>query len=512
MIISIVNLTTDITDAFLQKVIRAINRQIAEDFEPYWSFGARLRLEGSAGKIPNKEALSELRGDAILYLWNQADVEDALGYHDSNAKGIPYGFVFTELSKELGEDWTVTLSHEALELVGDAQNNLLAQGPHPAHPGREVFHWFEMCDAVQSQTYKIDGVEVSNFVLPLYFTPGEQEGGRNDFLGQLTKAGEALSSFGVAPGGYVGFYDPVTRQHEQYSAPNDKVAAKRRKIKAEVKSGRGFARKNTVAIGDRENAHMQALNGAIRASGSATSPSDPIKHVVVLMLENRSFDHMLGGMTKFDPSVEGISPSGEPHFNIGPDGVKYTQQPGAQAVILNQRDLDHEHDGTMEEMGSAASPMSGFVERFAKRYPKAGKDELQQVMAYFDFGDVPGDDTLPALHSLARNFAVCDHWFSSMPGPTWPNRFFVHSGTCLGHVLMPSKDAPQNMRLYYQQTIYDRLSDAGVKWTIYHDGIPQSIVMTNLLTRYLTWRGYERMEKFFEQVEGRQQAFPSMRS
>jgi phospholipase C len=508
MIISIVNLTKDITDEYLQMVIRAINRQIEEDFEPYWSFGAKLRLEGSAGKIPNKDSPSELRGDAILYLWNQADVEDALGYHDLNAKGIPYGFVFTDLSKKLGENWTVTLSHEALELVGDAQNNLLAQGPHPTHPGREVFHWFEMCDAVQSQTYKIDNVEVSNFVLPLYFTPGEQEGGRNDFLGRLSKDGSALASFGVSPGGYIGFYDPVTRQHEQYSAPEDKVAAKRRKIKAKVNSGRSFARKNTIAIGDRENAHMQALNGVLRASGSATAPSDPIKHVVVLMLENRSFDHMLGGMTRFDPTVEGVSLNENPNFNVGPDNVKYSQLPGAQAVILNQRDPDHEHDGTMEELGSAASPMSGFVDRFAKRYPDVTKDELQQVMAYFDFGENSADDTLPALHTLARNFAVCDHWFSSMPGPTWPNRFFVHSGTCLGHILMPSKDAPQNMRLYYQETIYDRLSDAGVKWTIYHDGIPQSIVMTSLLTRYLTWRGYEKMEKFFEQAAGPAVSFP----
>ncbi|MES2366208.1 MAG: alkaline phosphatase family protein [Pseudomonadota bacterium] len=508
MIISIVNLTETISDAELQKVIRAINRQIAEDFEPYWSFGAKLRLEGTAGKIPDKESPSELRGDAILYLWNQTDVEDALGYHDINARGIPYGFVFTDLSKQLGENWTVTFSHEALELVGDSQNNLLAQGPHPAHPGREVFHWFEMCDAVQSQTYKIDDIEVSNFVLPLYFTPGEQEGGRNDFLGIIDKQKNALTSFGVAVGGYVGFYDPVTRQHEQYAAPDDKVAAKRLKIKAKVHSGRGFARKNTVAVGDREDAHMQALNGALRASGSAASPGDPIKHVVVLMMENRSFDHMLGGMSKFDPDVDGVRQDGKSYFNVAPDGTDYFQQPGAQDVILKQRDLDHEHDGTMGEIGSTASPMSGFVARFIKRYPDATPAELQQVMAYFDFGDDPSGDTLPALHTLARHFAVCDHWFSSMPGPTWPNRFFVHSATCLGHVLMPSREAPQNMRLYYQETIFDRLSDAGVKWTIYHDGIPQSIVMTNLLTRYLTWRGYAKMDAFYEQAAGPAASFP----
>jgi phospholipase C len=507
MIISIVNMTEDISDKEIQTAIRAINRQIAEDFEPYWSFGATLRLEGSAGRIPEKESLSELRGDAILYLWNEADVADALGYHDANAKGIPYGFVFTELSKKLKENWTVTFSHEALELVGDAQGNLLAQGPHPTIAGREVFHWFEMCDAVQSQTYAIDNVEVANFVLPLYFTPGEQEGGRNDFLGTQDKAGLALNSFGVSPGGYIGFYDPVTGQHEQYSPPEDKKAARRRKIKGQAHTGRGFARMRTEALGEREDAHKRALLGAVRARASITPESDPIKHVVVLMLENRSFDHMLGGMTRVDSTVEGIDRTA-PKSNSTPVNRIFTQKPGAESIILKQRDLDHEHDGTLDELGAGAAPMSGFVSRFLKRYPDATDAELQQVMSYFDFGDDPKDDALPALHALARSYTVCDHWFASMPGPTWPNRFFAHSGTCLGHVLMPSKDAPQNMRLYFQETIYDRLSDARVDWRIYHDGIPQSIVMTTLLSRFVLRRGYSKMSNFFTDASGPAANFP----
>jgi hypothetical protein len=106
-----------------------------------------------------------MRGDAVIYLWDKVSVEDALGYHDRNHRGIPFGFVFTELSKKLGENWTVTLSHEALETIGDPEVNLLVAGPHPSEE-RDVFHWYEMCDAVQDETYEIDGVEVSNFVLP----------------------------------------------------------------------------------------------------------------------------------------------------------------------------------------------------------------------------------------------------------------------------------------------------------------------------------------------------------
>jgi len=235
MIISVINHTAgQVSDEELQNAIRAINRQIREDYEPYWHIGGELRLEGKSGAKPSKQNLSDMRGDAVLYLWNAVDVDDALGYHDANNRGIPYGFVFTELAKQLGENWSVTLSHEALEMLGDSEVNLLVQGPHPAEPGRTVFHWYEMCDAVQTETYEIDGVAVSNFVLPLYFTGGDEIGGRNDFLGRTYK-GKTLRSFGVNPGGYVGFFDPEKGDHDTFTAKGDGVAARRLKLKSRAK-------------------------------------------------------------------------------------------------------------------------------------------------------------------------------------------------------------------------------------------------------------------------------------
>lgn len=258
MLISAINRSKALDDATLQCAIRAINRQIAEDFAPYWSFGASLRLEGAIGAKPKKQQLEDMRGDAVLYLWDEVDVEDALGYHEANFRGIPYGFVFTELCKKLKESWTVTLSHEALELLGDAQGNLLVQGPHPSDAKREVFHWFEMCDAVQAETYHIDNVEVANFVLPLYFTPEEQAGGRNDFLGRLHK-GKPLPSFGVNPGGYIGYYDPVNKQHETFAHSNDKRAQLRLKVKRAAQFGRGYVRQHASAALPREVAQRCAL-------------------------------------------------------------------------------------------------------------------------------------------------------------------------------------------------------------------------------------------------------------
>jgi hypothetical protein len=173
MIISVINHAEgQIKDEALQSAIRAINRQVEEDFAPHWGFGAPLRLEGRTATSPKKQELTDMRGDAVIYLWNKTDVPGALGYHDANNHGIPFGFVFTELSQAVGENWTVTLSHEALELIGDSEVNLLVMRPHPAHPQQTVFHWCEMFDAVQAESYTIDEVEVSNFVLPPYFTGG----------------------------------------------------------------------------------------------------------------------------------------------------------------------------------------------------------------------------------------------------------------------------------------------------------------------------------------------------
>ena len=92
MIISVINHTNgEISDEEIEVAIRAINRQIREDFEPYWSFGATLRLEGRSQKSPGKQDIADMRGDAIIYVWNESDVPGALGYHDQNFRGIPYG-------------------------------------------------------------------------------------------------------------------------------------------------------------------------------------------------------------------------------------------------------------------------------------------------------------------------------------------------------------------------------------------------------------------------------------
>jgi hypothetical protein len=269
VLISIVNHTNGkVTDEELQTVIRALNRQIEEDFAPYWGMSATLRLQGRSVSEPETSQLADMRGDAVIYLWDEADVEDALGYHFQNNRGVPFGFVFTEIAKEIGEDWSVTLSHEALELIADPETNLLVMGPHPdPSEKRDVFHWFEMCDAVQSESYEIDRIKVSNFVLPLYFTgtrKDDEVGARNDFLGRVHN-GETLRSFSISPGGYIGFYDPQLENSDTYSLRDDRLARRRFEGKLKAKEARRAVRYRSAEIRERLQQRAESAGGRRRA-------------------------------------------------------------------------------------------------------------------------------------------------------------------------------------------------------------------------------------------------------
>lgn len=197
--IVVINFTTDISDRKVQHIVRAVNRQIIEDFMPIWGVGRELQLQASSfTPTLDEDILKEdiVRGSAAIYLVDQATVAGALGYHALNNAGVPYGFVYTDLSN--GDDWSVTLSHEALELVLDPNVNALIIGPDPEGSNDTVLHTYEVCDAVERTSYFIDEVEVSNFVTPAYFTIGDELGTRNDFLGIGVESFNALQNCHLA--------------------------------------------------------------------------------------------------------------------------------------------------------------------------------------------------------------------------------------------------------------------------------------------------------------------------
>jgi hypothetical protein len=244
----------------VQQAIRAINRQIHDDFASHWGISGTLRLEGRSAAEPDKIDVADMRRDAVLDVWNKSDVDDALGYHFTNNRGIPYGFVFLDVAKVV-ENWTVTLSHEALELIADPESNLLV---------------VEMCDAVQTETYKMDGVAVSNFVLPLYFTgtrDTDDVGARNDFLGTRAKDGSTLRSFGINDRGYIGFFDPEKNDHDTFMVRGSKEAQKRVIAKEQIRAAR-----RSVKQRDR-NVREHIGNLAMKVRGAANVRNPPRSRV-----------------------------------------------------------------------------------------------------------------------------------------------------------------------------------------------------------------------------------------
>jgi len=214
------------------------------------------------------------------------------------------------------------------------------------------------------------------------------------------------------------------------------------------------------------------------------------------MLENNSFDRMLGCMKVVYPTLEGVDPTAEPSRNPDfPDPRHFFGQlPVAQHSVA--QDPGHELDDALRQIHEKNS---GFVADFVQHCPTAPKDERYQIMAYFQRGE------LPVLHKLAEHFLICDHWFSSVPGPTWPNRFFVHSGTSLGHVDMPNGFFHPGIHLYNQPTVYQRLSEKGISWKIYFGDVPQSLVLTHQLKHP---KSYHHHDQFFKDAAGPEEEFP----
>ena len=203
-----------------------------------------------------------------------------------------------------------------------------------------------------------------------------------------------------------------------------------------------------------------------------------IEHIFVLMLENRSFDHMFGlsHMTGTDAAtggqtiIEGLSGHETNTFNGNACSVL---PPGADYVM--PVDPSHEFPSVLDQLcGSSARytgggpypPMdnSGFVDSYVR---SGGSANPAEIMKCFDT-----IRQLPVLFTLAKEFALCDHWYSSLPGPTWPNRLFAHAASSSGLDHSPTtaeiiKWETINGFSFPKGSIYDRLKAAKIPYHFY---------------------------------------------
>lgn len=198
-----------------------------------------------------------------------------------------------------------------------------------------------------------------------------------------------------------------------------------------------------------------------------------IKHIVVLMLENRSFDHLVGWLQTATYQIDGLDGT---QFNRDSTGepVKVTND----ANWSGDYDPDVAHDflnvnqqifGTTVPAPGAAPTMSGFVTSYGVVSGSVAKSH--RVMKCFN------PAKLPVLATLAQQYALCTRWFASIPGPTLPNRAYAHGATSVGHV-------EQTINWWKEtKTIYELLVDHGFTAKIYYTDSTITLTYGGMLAR-----------------------------
>ncbi len=172
----------------------------------------------------------------------------------------------------------------------------------------------------------------------------------------------------------------------------------------------------------------------------------PIDHIIVLMQENRSFDHYFGHLADMgQPDAEGIPA----HFtNPASDGSTVSFHHDTDRCVL---DTNHEWDGSHRQYNNGA--MDGFV--------LTNNPNGQRALAYFDGTDIP------FYYALANTFAIGDRYFCSLLGPTWPNRLFLMGGTSYGKA---DNSLVADTAAHPAQHIFSMMDAAGVTWGDYAGG------------------------------------------
>jgi phospholipase C len=195
---------------------------------------------------------------------------------------------------------------------------------------------------------------------------------------------------------------------------------------------------------------------------------DALQHLVVLMMENRSFDHMLGALKAINPRIDGLDGT---EWNPDTTGQQIRVQ--AKAKYQSQLDPDPNHDfAPVHEQifnGTGAPDMKGFIRSYFKQRRKV--EHSHRIMYYFK------PHQLPVLTTLAQEYVLFNRWFASIPGPTLCNRAFAHYGTSFGHVGMEFKYFGLKYKSIYERLVANDLSTK----LYYFDRASSTLELVNLL-------------------------------
>jgi phospholipase C len=216
-----------------------------------------------------------------------------------------------------------------------------------------------------------------------------------------------------------------------------------------------------------ENARAACAYGpgalAIETQGASLPNGEtiPIDTIVVVMMENRSFDHFLQDLPQEGWTDIDVAPSGATNPGIDGTPVPFTHGTGTQLCFA---DTNHTWDGTHQEINNGA--MNGFAVANDGTHedPMLGPPGFlsgARAMTYYTKTD------LPFLYWAAQNFAIGDRYFASVPGPTFPNREYLYAGTSFGETTTSLSYLPPNVTF----TVLDLLDVKGVPWQAFTDGL-----------------------------------------
>lgn len=222
-LIQLVNKSTVIDNATLEKYAAAIQRQAREDFAPYYGTDSMVSIK--VGPYVTTRGYPKAW---VITVLDDSDTEGALGYHEAE-KGIPSGKVFAKTDIDNNLSVSVTLSHEILEMLADPYANTGSQF------STTVWAAWEVCDAVEADNlgYQINEVQVSDFVLPAWFTG---DPGPYSFKRHVSRP------HALARGGYVSLWSAESGWQQQV-ARQEGVASR-----AETMSRHGDRVLNTYAM------------------------------------------------------------------------------------------------------------------------------------------------------------------------------------------------------------------------------------------------------------------------
>ncbi|CAN0913690.1 Non-specific phospholipase C4 [Linum grandiflorum] len=213
------------------------------------------------------------------------------------------------------------------------------------------------------------------------------------------------------------------------------------------------------------------------SSSPQPSSSSPIKTVVVLVQENRSFDHMLGWLKTINPEINGVTGSESNPISTSDSNSNLVYFKDQAAYV--DPDPGHSIQAIYEQVFGVAwtaesadsADLTPKMNGFAQNAERTQKGMAETVMNGFK------PEAVPVYKELAENFAVCDRWFASVPASTQPNRLYVHSATSHGAT---SNDTKQLAEGFPQKTIFESMEENGFSFGIYYQYPPATLFYRNL--------------------------------